>query len=271
MTQEEKLKRADALSAAWKKRPDYIADIVQQNPRLYNSWRGIRFTEKGKRAGCCDEWKDFRRFYADTSPHYFKGSILRRKDESKPWSPDNFFFTTTENEGAAREKVFIEYNGQNLSLRQWSKCLGLPYNGLKIRYYRYRDTHNAEQILFGIRKKRGDKPAKDVHDPGVAARAKASKMISSYKARDRVTGLQLCDITIDWMLENILSKPCHYCGDTRRVGCDRIDNTKGHTMDNVVPCCVECNTARNNYFTYDEMRRLGKTIAEIKQARNGNH
>lgn len=38
-------------------------------------------------------------------------------------------------------------------------------------------------------------------------------------------------------------------------------------MDNVVPCCIECNTTRNNYFTYQEMKILGKTIKEIKDNR----
>lgn len=69
------------------------------------------------------------------------------------------------------------------------------------------------------------------------------------------------------MIDNILLKPCIYCGDTHRIGCDRIDNTLGHTKNNVVPCCIECNTARNNYFTYDEMRLLGITISKIKAAR----
>ena len=40
------------------------------------------------------------------------------------------------------------------------------------------------------------------------------------------------------------TKPCVYCGDTKRIGADRIDNTKGHTKENCVPCCIECNIAR---------------------------
>lgn len=266
MTQGEKITLSAALSEAWKKRPGYIADIVEKNPKLYNSWRAIRFTAKGKRAGCCEEWKNYRKFYEDVAPSFFGGCVLRRKDIHKPWSPDNFMTTTTAAAAAAQESIFIEYNGERLSLRQWSVRLGIPYNGVKLRYYRHKD-YTPEQILFGIRKARGSKVAKDANEPGVKIRAKASKMISQYKAKDRANGCRVCDITIDWMLENILSKPCHYCGDTRRVGCDRIDNKKGHTMDNVVPCCVECNTARNDYFTYEEMRRLGKTIAEIKKDR----
>lgn len=92
-------------------------------------------------------------------------------------------------------------------------------------------------------------------------------MISAYKSKDVKNGTTVCDIDIDWMIANITTKPCVYCGDTHRVGCDRIDNSKGHTKDNVVPCCFDCNCARNNNFTYEEMLVLGKTIAEIKNMR----
>lgn len=93
-------------------------------------------------------------------------------------------------------------------------------------------------------------------------------MISSYKVKDCKNGTNICDIDIDWMIENILAKECVYCGDNHRIGCDRIDNNKGHTKDNVVPCCIECNTARNNYFSFEEMKLLGQTIRQIKQSRS---
>ena len=70
------------------------------------------------------------------------------------------------------------------------------------------------------------------------------------------------------MISNITTKPCFYCGDTNRVGCDRIDNSKGHTKDNVVPCCYDCNCARNDNFSHEEMIMLGKTISEIKSKRS---
>lgn len=42
---------------------------------------------------------------------------------------------------------------------------------------------------------------------------------------------------------------------------------------NVVPCCYVCNCARNNNFSFDEMKILGKTIKKIMEDRlsgNGN-
>ena len=49
---------------------------------------------------------------------------------------------------------------------------------------------------------------------------------------------------------------------------DRIDNNKGHEINNVVPCCYECNVARGNNFSFEEMKLLGKTIKLIKLKRN---
>lgn len=37
-------------------------------------------------------------------------------------------------------------------------------------------------------------------------------------------------------------KPCRYCGDPiKTIGLDRVDNSVGYTMTNVVPCCAICN------------------------------
>lgn len=43
-------------------------------------------------------------------------------------------------------------------------------------------------------------------------------------------------------MENIFAKPCAYCGETdwTQLGCHRIDNSKPHTIDNVVCCCRKC-------------------------------
>ena len=40
--------------------------------------------------------------------------------------------------------------------------------------------------------------------------------------------------------EKIL-KPCVYCGDSGKVGLDRINNEKGYTEENSAPCCKTCN------------------------------
>ena len=72
---------------------------------------------------------------------------------------------------------------------------------------------------------------------------RAVSLVSNYKKHDRKHGRGEGDLTAEWVVTNILSQPCVHCGETdwTKIGCNRIDNTKPHTMDNVEPCCFHCN------------------------------
>lgn len=67
-------------------------------------------------------------------------------------------------------------------------------------------------------------------------------------------------------IKEALEKSCSYCG-FPSTGLDRIDNNLGHTQSNCIPCCWECNTARMNNFSYNEMLIIGKAIKEVKLKR----
>ena len=270
-TAEEKIKRIKAAQEAWKSREDYIGDIREECPKIYNSWRAIKFTEKGKKAGNSEEWDNFRNFYNDVRPTYTEGLSLHRKDTAKQWSKDNFMWINKADFALSRQTAIIQYNNQNYTLREASEVFGIPFNSIKNRYYKHSKDYTPEEIIFGKKRKRKDKSVKDWRESPDTIRSKASKMISTYKCKDKKMGFEkVCDITVDWMIDNIIMKPCIYCGDITRVGCDRINNDLGHTMDNVVPCCYDCNCARNNNFTYEEMFILGKTIRQIKNNRTKN-
>jgi 5-methylcytosine-specific restriction endonuclease McrA len=92
----------------------------------------------------------------------------------------------------------------------------------------------------------------------------------SYMSTDAKKG-RVCDLTNDF-LSNLLQKPCVYCGETdiSKMGCDRIDNNLGHIIANVVPCCDECNIARFNHFSYEEMMIIGAAIRIVKDNRRKN-
>lgn len=73
---------------------------------------------------------------------------------------------------------------------------------------------------------------------------RAHLLLTSYQAMDRKRGFgDDVDFDARWMVDNIFTKSCVHCGETdwRKLGCNRLDNTKGHTKDNVEPCCWECN------------------------------
>lgn len=51
------------------------------------------------------------------------------------------------------------------------------------------------------------------------------------------------------------------------IGLDRLDNAKGYEPGNVVSCCSECNIARSDNFTPEEMKVIGMAIRKVKMAR----
>jgi hypothetical protein len=76
---------------------------------------------------------------------------------------------------------------------------------------------------------------------------------------------------VDWY--NSQEKICFYCKRTyeqcqidplnrkvHRLTIDRVDNNDGYKKGNLALACLRCNAIKNNYFTKDEMLKIGKII-----------
>ena len=65
---------------------------------------------------------------------------------------------------------------------------------------------------------------------------------------------------------------CHYCGldpedfvktddkfitNKQNLSVDRVDNTQGYDLSNIVLCCNRCNSIKGNFFSYEEMKTIG--------------
>ena len=76
---------------------------------------------------------------------------------------------------------------------------------------------------------------------------RATRLLGAYNRNDKKYNRGEGDLTAKWIVDNIFNKPCVHCGETdwTKIGCNRIDNSKPHTMDNVEPCCCECNKRLN--------------------------
>lgn len=236
------------------------ADLRKENPYLFNSWRAILYTAKGKLAGVDETWRNFKTFYLDTKDEYVPGKRLSRIDKTKPFGPSNFrWVTEQENNNSRLNNIKISYNGETKTIREWANEYGMSVYGIRCRYHCGKNYTN-EEILFGKKIKSCKKLTKSpIH-------IRASKLLSSYKLKDYKRN-RFFNLDKNWLITNILTSRCIYCGDTENLGCDRIDNELGHTYENVVPCCYSCNCARNNNFTFEEMKAIGKTIANIKRNR----
>lgn len=93
-----------------------------------------------------------------------------------------------------------------------------------------------------------------------AKKGKASwtSIWSAYRYRARMKGFE-------WLLtraefDNIIHRPCHYCGESPELadgntvtikgvrlhysGVDRRNNEPRYALDNTVPCCAKCNIGK---------------------------
>ena len=101
------------------------------------------------------------------------------------------------------------------------------------------------------------------HTEEVKERAKdyIKKLTGRY--RGLKGNAQSRNYTVTFTLEEfskIVSNSCSYCGENeKRIGIDRIDNTKGYTIENSTSCCKICNMMKKT-MTVDEFISHTKKI-----------
>lgn len=93
-------------------------------------------------------------------------------------------------------------------------------------------------------------------------RGRATFLRKAYERTDA------CDLTADEIL-TFITQPCVYCGTTKENrGLDRIDNSLPHVKGNVQTACGDCNIMRGARFSVDEMKIIGRAVAQIRAARD---
>ena len=79
-----------------------------------------------------------------------------------------------------------------------------------------------------------------------------------YDAKRRSTGVKEFTITMEEYCE-FIKQPCYYCNcdisTSSGSGMDRIENSKGYLLDNVVPCCRNCNRIRGDTMSSAEFKK----------------
>ena len=104
--------------------------------------------------------------------------------------------------------------------------------------------------------------------------------VTSYAGQDRRKGRET-DLSVEGVLERMVAAKmlCHYCScclkvhyvdarDPQQWTLDRIDNDLGHTIENVLVCCLDCNVRRRTTdmakFEFTKRLSLKKLPAPIE-------
>jgi AraC-like DNA-binding protein len=84
----------------------------------------------------CAEWRDYRNFkaWADASG-YTQGLTIDRMDNDHGYSPENCRWATRKQQQNNRRCcVYVEHDGQRLTLTQWSELLGVSRKTVRRRF-----------------------------------------------------------------------------------------------------------------------------------------
>lgn len=136
---------------------------------------------------------------------------------------------------------------------------------VRIAHLRNKQTTSCGCIRKEIRKQEANRRRQQFEEGEIAF----NRLYKKYKRRNRETKfLSKADFKL------LTQQNCHYCnsspsnvikhstnGDYVYQGLDRKDSSKGYTIDNVVPCCIICNRAKNN-LDYETFQNWIRSVAE---------
>lgn len=87
-----------------------------------------------------------------------------------------------------------------------------------------------------------------------------------------------CFLTVEDLKLLIVNKKCFYCGGMNKRcirenvyninGIDRIDSNGDYSIDNVVPCCKNCNYAKNSLTQKDFLQHINKIYNYQQEKQN---
>lgn len=129
--------------------------------RIYRIWRAMvmrctnpkmdnysRYGGRGIRI--CDEWQNFQVFHDwAVSNGYSDDLSIDRIDPDGDYSPENCRWADSEMQNNnRRDSVFVEYNGERMTIAQWARKLDVPVMTL---YKRHQRGWSDEEIIIGFR------------------------------------------------------------------------------------------------------------------------
>lgn len=129
------------------------------------------------------------------------------------------------------------------------------------------DKQTCDSCLHDNRRKDADRRRRELNDPMRLQKLAYEKAKEASLKRGK-----------DWELSiseyfKLTASPCLFCGceltwKTGSILLDRIDNSRGYYLDNVNPCCGDCNMIRGTQLTVDEMCEFMKGVLKYRQAQD---
>lgn len=142
-------------------------------------------------------------------------------------------------------------------------------NKEEINSQRREDYQNDPEYRDRVKKKNKASRVRN-KDKIAVGRRTVAKRFSIVKSSAKSRGLS-CTLNKE-QYQDLIGKSCFYCDnylatvqDSTGIGLDRLDNSRGYEIDNVIPCCVVCNRVRNEHFTPEETKVAIQAVVSFRK------
>lgn len=155
------------------RRTKYTGTHKKSKTKIYGVWLTMRqrclnpevkaYANYGGRGICvCNRWDDFELFLKDMGHPPSSKHTLDRIDVNGNYEPSNCRWATRKDQALnKRNNHVLEYNGEKLTISEWSTKLEIPYNTIIGRINNYGWTVNAALSTAPIKSRIGMKYKKD--------------------------------------------------------------------------------------------------------------
>lgn len=131
--------------------------------------------------------------------------------------------------------------------------------------------NNIEKRKESLKKYNNSNKAKETHkNYHKTFKGRYAYLLHSLK---RYGKIYECTLTLENYCNLIKEQKCHYCDgpifmSAYATGLDRIDNKLGYHLDNVLPCCGECNKLRGDRLSVDETKEIVNLLKKLRNTEN---
>lgn len=145
---------------------------------------------------------------------------------------------------------FYKKNHIENKLEKWCKACSKKYANAwaKNNSEKRKESHNKWRQKNPEKVKTYNKNFRERNKERLKKLAKTDKIrYSSLKSAAKRRSLEF-NLSFE-EYQKLLKQKCFYDGaELNKLGyaLDRVDNSKGYVLENVVPCCTKCNVAKNN-------------------------
>lgn len=116
--------------------------------------------------------------------------------------------------------------------------------------HRFDPVSNYKQLIYKY-KNRGENPLRQV----IITKEDFTEWFTSQKYECFYCGITMSDI---------LKSTDHYLKVVKKLGIDRMDTNLPYQKGNLALACHRCNSIKNDFFTADEMKKIGEMFVKPK-------